>query len=256
LSCLIYCVIKGPAPAIPATLTGVEGQPVFLVPHQGLAAAVSRVEAGDDLTPTLERIRAYEQVVARLHRERTVIPMRYGCRAPDEARVVRLLEERQAQYLGLLEELEGCVEMGLRIRLSEVKASPGLIRGRGNSPDSGSPAKPGASQERPGLSYLQGRKVHYEELEQWTREYRRIAAQCLTYLAGWFTRSKTEGPSPQLPLLSLYFLVPQEALEGFRRGVRSFRPGGGVKLLLSGPWPPYNFVVDEPSPDGMEGGDG
>jgi hypothetical protein len=36
--------------------------------------------------------------------------------------------------------------------------------------------------------------------------------------------------------------VPRASVESFRRAARHLRPKESVKLLLSGPWPPYNFV--------------
>jgi hypothetical protein len=36
--------------------------------------------------------------------------------------------------------------------------------------------------------------------------------------------------------------VPRAAVEAFRRAARHLHPKESVKLLLSGPWPPYNFV--------------
>jgi hypothetical protein len=47
-------------------------------------------------------------------------------------------------------------------------------------------------------------------------------------------------------LLSLYFLVPGSAVESFRQAFRHLSATEPARLLLSGPWPPYNFVTNNP----------
>jgi hypothetical protein len=43
--------------------------------------------------------------------------------------------------------------------------------------------------------------------------------------------------------VSLYFLTPRSCVERFREQVRRIHFPSGAKLLLSGPWPPYNFAA-------------
>ena len=42
---------------------------------------------------------------------------------------------------------------------------------------------------------------------------------------------------------SLYFLVKRGAVESFRQAFRRIERAESARLLLSGPWPPYNFVA-------------
>jgi hypothetical protein len=61
-------------------------------------------------------------------------------------------------------------------------------------------------------------------------------------LSGLFVRRKVELSFREEPLLSLYFLVPRTSVESFREATRQCLKDGLTKLLVSGPWPPYNFV--------------
>ena len=61
-------------------------------------------------------------------------------------------------------------------------------------------------------------------------------------LSGLFVRRKVESPSREEPLLSLYFLVPRTSVECFREATRQCLKDGPAKPVVSGPWPPYNFV--------------
>jgi len=47
-------------------------------------------------------------------------------------------------------------------------------------------------------------------------------------------------------LLSMYFLVPRPAQGAFREAARGLSAPGPAAVLLSGPWPPYNFVLAAP----------
>ncbi len=244
MSCLCYCICRHPGPALPAPLLGVGGGPVYQVAHRLLSAAVSRI-APSDLAPDLPRVRAYDRVVNSYHRQDTVIPMRYGCMVAQEAEVIGLLDENCQQYEALLQELAGCVEMGLRLLHPAASLSPAASGNPQGCREAGRP-QPVAAPERPGLAYLTARKAHYVQQARWTSEYRQAADRCLAQFAGLFVKSKMEAPSPRRPLLSLYFLVPRPAVAAFRRAFQPLNvaePGG---LLLSGPWPPYNFVTVGP----------
>jgi hypothetical protein len=249
MSCLFYCVCRHPGPEVAAPLRGVGGGPVYRIAHRRLSAAVSRI-APADLVPDLPRIRAYERVVSSHHRQGTIIPMRYGCVLEREAQVMALLDEHTCQYEALLQELEGCVELGLRVLLpaaslgAVVRGDPVEAREIASPPPSPTEAPP---PERLGLAYLTARKAHYAHQDRWTEEYHRAADRCLAQFADLFVKSKTEAPSARLPLLSLYFLVPRTGIEAFRRAFRRLSAAEPARLLLSGPWPPYNFVTGGPS---------
>lgn len=93
------------------------------------------------------------------------------------------------------------------------------------------------------MAYLTARKAHYAHQDRWTEKYRQVSDRCLARLAGMFVKSKLEAPTPSLPLLSLYFLIPRSTVEPFRLAFRQLTETESARLLLSGPWPPYNFVI-------------
>jgi len=248
MSCLFYCICHHPGPDLTGTLRGVGGRPVYQVAHRHLSAAVSMVARGD-LAPNLSRVQTYERVVLSYHRQGTVIPMRYGCVVEKESQVIQLLDEHGPQYEALLQELNGCVEMGLRVLLPSgpwAAVTPGGPKGSREVAGPHPPA-PGIAADCLGLAYLTARKAHYAHQDRWTKEYRQAAARCLAQLAGLYVKSKMEAPSPRLPLLSLYFLVPRPAVEPFRQAFRHLTGTESARLLLSGPWPPYNFVTRGPN---------
>ncbi len=249
MSCLFYCIRRHQGPELAGPLQGVGGRPVYQVAHRGLSVAVSQIGLAD-LDPDIPRVQAYERVVLSYHRRGAVVPMRYGCMVEQESQAIQLLEDHGPQYEALLQEVDGCVEMGLRVlRPSGLWAA--VIPGgpEGSREVAGPyPPDPGAAPERSGLAYLTARKAHYASQDRWTEKYRQAEERYREQFTGLYVKCKTEAPSPRLPLLSLYFLVPRPAVESFRQAFRQLTESDSARLMLSGPWPPYNFVTSASRP--------
>jgi hypothetical protein len=208
--------------------------------QNGLSAGLS--ERGEsDLVPDISQILAYEAVVEHFHRDLTVIPVRYGCQLEDASEALWLLERHRDEYGALLDELEGLGEMGIHV----------LLDSSGAGTESGAWPPPPESFPLPcnsGAAYLAAKRQRYLGLDRAALDQRLLVDELCGALAGLFVRRKVEFPdSNRSRLLSLYFLVPRASAESFRRAARHLHPKESVKLLLSGPWPPYNFV------DSLEG---
>jgi hypothetical protein len=276
VSYLLYCIMANRENPITADVVGVDGQPVFFVSNDGLSAAVSRIQHSH-ISHSISWLLAYKQVVETFHNDPSVngvIPTRYGCVLEEKSQVIRLLKERSKQYKALLKELEGCVEMGIRILISDF--SPTLPQLETPWPR---PAMPGASDgrtdmeqqqkqektqitshqggrnsklETPGQAYLAARKAQYSQQDTFSKEMSMVINRCREAFAGLFVKCKTDQSSIinhqssiQDPMLSLYFLVQKGAVGPFRKAFRHIHSNGSARLLLSGPWPPYNFVQPE-----------
>ena len=196
-----------------------------VVAPDGLAAAVSLVE-DTSLAPSVASLLDYEKVIEAIHARQAVIPLRYGCLMESRSAILRLLENHGQEYRALLGRLRGNTEMGIRILW---------------------PGRPGALPESPlspGSRYLASLRSRYGCAGSLAPEEARLADQIAVRLAGLYTEQQREvSASGRGRLLSLYFLTPKTGVERFRHMVPSICPGSGAKLLLSGPWPPYNFVV-------------
>lgn len=218
MSHLLYCILAAPAEisTVP-TLKGVGGRPVALVRAAGLAAAVSQLDRVDR---GVESVMAYGEVVEHCHRHCTVVPMRYGCLLDGERAVQAHLEACQAAYQALLAELDGCVEMGARIVLEQE------------------PSTKMAAES--GRDYLRARRCAFATTEHGERE----AAALDEALHGLYRRRLAEpGHFAGHAVHSVHYLVETTRLGPFRTALRGLRPGGGSRLLTSGPWPPYSFAT-------------
>ena len=233
---LLYCITAERQPGVDGPeLLGVDGQPIFFIADNGLKAAVSNVD--ENMAPDISQLMAYEKVVAALHQQHGVIPLRYGSLLEDEAHIIQHLGEQRKRYNELLYALAGCVEMGIRLLPPQTKACPPTMH----------KAPPLSS----GYAYLEARRKHYAPDMPPLKAVEEIFQQCRQLFEGLFVSCKMETPLEQITtnayrvsLPSFYFLVPKKLVDAFCMAFRNtLPPEKAAKLLLNGPWPPYNFCT-------------
>jgi hypothetical protein len=279
---LVYCALCEVRPWRHALPAGVEESQVLLVapPRRvfeegGLAAACSVVPDGC-ATPTVPRATAFAGVVGALHAVTAVLPFRYGNFLDSSDQVLDLLRVHREEFLQSLEEVRGCDEMGLRILLENrpehsVRAEHAPYTAHKNPCRVGAVHPPSSSHTSPGLAcaqparvapglsamalaaaggtgreFLEGRRAHYAAEECDEALAARAAAEARGALEGLAVKCHAErSGAPASPLgrvLSLFFLVRRENVERFREAFGQLQQETLAKMLLTGPWPPYNFV--------------
>jgi hypothetical protein len=221
---LIHCIFRPDANAPPSGFA----RELLVVEGDGLAAAVT---PWPEEQPPLDasRLLAYEKAIASIHATRAVIPLRFGCVVEGESEVLGLMRERRAEYQQLLAQWEGFTEMGLRLWC-------------GSRPDVDFHA--GAQYSTEAAQYLAALRKRHPGL---TLAERQCAARIAERLKGLYRAGREEaGPAANGRMLSLYFLVPIASVDDFREKVREIDLPPDMKLMVSGPWPPYNFASSAP----------
>jgi hypothetical protein len=219
MSYLLHCICSQDMDEPPPELG------LRVVTGYGLAAVVLEVEA-PTTAPSLASLLEYEKVVEAIHARQTVIPLRYGCMMESEERIVRLLEDQRQIYEALLGRLQGMTEMGIRV------LSPAGAASRLSLPLSA------------GTAYLASLRHRYDSKDTLTPEEEMLADRIAALLARFSTEQRREVSwSGRERLLSICLLTPKTCIEEFRKTAREISLPKGMKFLLSGPWPPYNFVV-------------
>jgi len=224
---LVYGIVKKSG-VVGVSMTGLKGREVVFVAGHGLCAAASEMDVEEGAPPVSELL-IYSKVVEDLHRLQPVVPMRYGCFLNGMESIRKILGARQRQYHALLEELDGRVEMGIRILLPEEIADP-------------------RQEEQPtdGRNYLLQRKTHYRMREGASRQHEILVEDCLQAFAGLYGRHRTETAVKNgTVILSLYFLVLRIHVARFQEAFEKLVANGKPQSLLSGPWPPYNFATTD-----------
>ncbi|GMU04051.1 GvpL/GvpF family gas vesicle protein [Corallococcus caeni] len=208
-------------------LAGLGAAPVRAVREAGLAALVSEV-AGPRVVPTREHLLIHQRVTEAVVREHTLVPVAFGTVLPSEERVRELLRVARAPLNRALSDLEGRVELGLKVychgdaltrRL--VEAQPGLSRG---------PSEP--------------EEDHEARLEAALRD--RTAKDLDGLRAGLRPLAEAAHEAPPLGERMLWnaaWLVDRTRVAAFEARVQSLVARlDTYTFRLTGPWPAYSFV--------------
>lgn len=226
---LLYCILNITNSKTIKPLIGINNQPIFYITEGGLSAVVSESE-DSPLSVNLQALLSYKEVIETLHFEHTVVPMRYGAIFQNQSRVIDFLKEHSDKYKLLLNNLVECVEMGIKVILKTANKSQKLSEEL-NQPNS------------PGFTYLIAQKKYYETKDSMDFGQKAILQKVCDTLSGLYIQTTHDYyPLANGQLLSLYFLVPKNMIALFRQKFHSINIENTNKLLLSGPWPPYNFV--------------
>ena len=227
---LLYGILKTQGVPLEA-MTGIGDHPVTLISVNGLSAAVSMLPSTEGAI-CMGELMDYRRVVETLHFRQGIIPMRYGCCFDRTAGIERLLQEQRIHYETLLVAISDKAEMGISMLLPE-QASNDEAQAEPRSPE-------GAAPDRV-RDYLQRRRRHYQAIDGTTRFCTATAEHYGTVFAGICDRYKFETHEGK-PLLSMYFLIPKGQVDPFRAIFAGISRKEKSRLLMSGPWPPYNFA--------------
>jgi hypothetical protein len=254
-----YCVLGAGAP-VPAELEGVvASNRVERVDAKGLAALVSRVplsEFGEEPLRRnlndldwLERVaRAHEAVLERTLQRATIVPLRLCTIFENEHGVRRMLEEQRPALTDALEVLGGHQEWGVKL-LVDREALESTARAR--SPEADALADELDTQSAGGAYMLRRR------LERQVREaadelavsvaddvHARLQAAASDAVLNPPQNRDLSGHEGEM-LLNGAYLVETYKVGRLRELVDELQDRHrelGIRLELTGPWPPYNFI--------------
>ena len=169
--------------------------------------------------PTAATLRKYSEVLQSLsERFPAIVPVRFGTCVQDLIELTFILQSRQQSLLRTLRDVRGRVQMTGRILQPP-----------------GAPAAPSPSQvsTSSGVEYLRTRAAA-------AASDRDIIgfAPVRAAVRRWIRDERVEK---QGTVASVYHLVPRGQAEKYRRTIEQAARDAGVRLTVSGPWPPYAF---------------
>lgn len=238
---LLYCVLDPEKFQENEPIIGVGAQPIIFLNGSNLCAAVSDFENSQTSFDVSSMI-TYHNVIETLFKQVAIIPFRFKTLLNSEEELFKMLEEHESHYTKLLSRLDGVVEIGIRfVHAKPVKENVTL-----NNDSS----KQYYNCSNPGTSYLASRRSFYSSASWIEQQKKEFSELCVNRFNGLFVDMKSEAarlPEIQnrkdLMLVSIYFLVKKDMVQKFRANFQEFRTLAPGKTLLSGPWPPYNFVA-------------
>jgi hypothetical protein len=236
----IYGVIAGGVPVVTVRSNlGGSVEEVYAVEYRDLAAVVSRTPVFL-LDPTRENALAHEHVIETVMKTHTIVPMSFGTVFRTDEDVRQVLRSIYPALRGVLEQVAGKVEFGLKATwdrdriIEELKSEHSEIRR--------------FHQE---LTRRNLQSTYFARVQ-----LGRMIDKALAELAADYIRAVYEGlrgvcvgsrdgrPIGDKMILNAAFLIEKEREAEFEAAVHrvAHTCGDRLNFKYTGPWPPYNFV--------------
>ena len=207
---LVYCISESETPPPSA---GVRGQRVEREAVAGMqcyysifSTALTKLTKDDAL--------AFHHVITAIFSHTAVIPFRFPTMLEGKGELEVFLETEGHDLLETLQRLREFVQMEVRLTVGDARA-----------------ASAGSGKE-----YLENRQHAREDLLELAESVRELLEEDIR---GWHTREYQNG-------VRCYALVPRHTMSDFRHKCERLRLEGGVRVAVSGPWPPSEFMHDSP----------
>ncbi|MGW5366603.1 GvpL/GvpF family gas vesicle protein [Actinopolymorpha pittospori] len=226
---------------------GLEGRPIEVVPADDLAVATAEVPvagfrtSGDE--PDLsadgwlrEAVQAHERVVERLCAAGTTLPFRFGALYPSRGDARTIVVTHARELRAELDRLDAAAEWGVKGRVTEPEPEREREETR--------PGEAGG-----GTSWMLRRREEAAAREE-ARELNARMAKALDdslslHARESFVRAASRPEDPAGLVFDAVYLVPHAAEDDFDAALQAVAEryaGAGLRLEVSGPWPPYHFV--------------
>ncbi|WP_459546629.1 GvpL/GvpF family gas vesicle protein [Nocardia sp. X0981] len=238
-------------------ITGVAGEPVRLIVSGPLAAVAGSVPLEvfgeqplrahlEDLDWLAATARAHDAVVSAAVRRGPTVPMRLATVFLDDDRVRELLDERRADFDAALVLVRGRTEWGVKAYGDRAALMAAVAEaGAGDSSARGA-----------GAAYLARRRAQLSAQETVERDAAQRAETIharLVRRAAAGRRQATTDPAlsgrTDWMVLNGTYLVDDDRAGDFAAAVDALgHEFPGIRLELTGPWPPYSFAGVEREP--------
>lgn len=190
----------------------------------------------ENLAWLAEAARAHHRVIAVAADTGPTLPWRFATVYHGDERVTELLEERGPEFAATLRRLAGSSEWGVKGYLPDGRPDPS--------------ATPVAAAGSSGTAYLMQRRTMLRDRDDRQRRARQDAEEIFAVLSRLSESALRYAPQDQrlsgrseTMVLNAACLIPHERSEGFAAAVTDLADRyPGVRLEVTGPWPPYSFI--------------
>lgn len=229
----VYGVTASTALPIPP-MDGVDSAPVTALPHAGLAALISPISRTELRAAD---VRAHWRVLESTFEHATVLPVRFGTvmQSRDEVRD-QLLDPNQEHLTGVLQDMDGLIQLNVKGRYDEESLLRGILRGtRGLARLRERAERSGTLADQVDL----GRQVE-QEIERQRAQDTGTVREALDSIAA----SARNEPVRHPDAFNIAFLVARDAMDAFGARVARVREalGDRIDIRYVGPVPPFSFA--------------
>ena len=204
-------------------LRGIEHEPLRLVRVGKAAAVIGSVRRR--LEPNTASIRRYDDIV-RMLAERTtaILPARFGTTVADVHEIQQLLHARQRPLARALGHVRGRAQMTVRLMLEPAIDSP--------EPRAVDASRVNAMGR--GAAYLRQRAADAARSRE-IPAFQTVRASVQRFI-------RDEQVEKRKDIATVYHLIPRASAASYRRTLETAARESGLRIIVSGPWPPYAFA--------------
>jgi hypothetical protein len=234
----LYAIIAGKNDRVLGPF-GIDGGLVYSLSDGQIAAVISDFDAAK-IRPERRHLAAHQEVLKKLMKETTPLPMSFGIIAQGPKAIKKILSIHQEAFLEKLNLVADRVEMGLRVTWDvpnifeyfvlthdELRDARDLYLGRNREPSQEDKIEVGRMFDR----------VLNEDREAYADRVEEVLSVCCV-------ESKRNPPRNEREVINLACLVDRDGLEEFEKGIfeaaRLF--DNNFAFDYNGPWAPHNFV--------------
>lgn len=241
----LYCVTRpGNAPGL--TFAGICGAEVRGLALAGFSVWAETAQRRPDAS--LETVRGHHRVVERAAEGGPVLPLRFGQLVSDAGEVDAALQRRRDEYEEALDRVEGAVEVGLRLVDPDASATPEPAAAAARAGPGGEPS--GGR----GRAYLEALRERERSRVRRLRRGEELARALADDLGPVLREERIGEPPGPGDLVTVAHLLAREDVERHADVVRAFQERHPeLRIVTSGPWPPYSFTPGETNDDGATG---
>jgi hypothetical protein len=208
------------------TVTGIQGNQIFLYPASDLAVIVSEYSSSETLTQQAGVEHA--RVISDCFKTSTVLPFRFGTVFADDEALRRSIRSNQRQFITNIERLRGKAEMHLKVLLDDC------------CKDQIRRYLPEGSVGKAYLSNLRESATLQRERQTKARAVTVQMHRMFLPLAEEVTCKRIDTGKM---LLDIAHLIDSSMVERYQNKYSSASAlMKDCHMQLSGPWPPYHFV--------------
>jgi hypothetical protein len=241
---ILYSIIAlpcNPEGSIPLpAICGVNDSELLNVSCKGMVAVLEEMSQSKVIIST-EKAMQYAKIIEELHQQYDLLPVRYGTVMDTIEAVVLLLDKYQAEFERNLKKVENKEEFSLKIFWDYEKGSEGV---RKNMNDRGPEVVSPLTEKAETAAYL-FKKIKAYRFENALLDYsEQICEEIRRVTRPFCPEIKFKKMPSKSTLLEAYFLQKKGQKENFIGAVQRINDQyTGFRFLLTGPWPPYNFVT-------------
>jgi len=218
----VYALIASSSSRVIAS--GMSGERVRTVRTGGISALVGELRRAPK--PTMTNLRRYAIVIEKAAAQTpAILPVRFGTGMADLDEVTFVLQSRQDTLRRRLRAVRGRSQMTIRVVLGKSGSDPGdnpLLR-----------SDPG-DQSAQGTQYLQQRAITAARARE-IPGFAPIRAAVKRWV-------KDERVEKRAGVATVNHLIPRGSVSAYRSAVERASTRAGLRVLVTGPFPPYAFA--------------